>query len=224
MKILVIEDDALLRHHLKVRLTEMGNQVMASETAGEGRYLAENYPVDIAVVDLGLPDQDGIDLIQHLRDNDFRQPILILTARDHWKDKVAGLNAGADDYLVKPFQVEELIARLNALVRRSAGFVKPVIECEHLSLDMGAKQATMGGDELELTAFEYQILEYLMRHHQQVISKQRLLDILYQDKEGDPNTIEVMISRLRKKLSLGGLDNPIVTIRGQGYRFNLVCG
>lgn len=224
MKILVIEDDALLRHHLNVRLTEMGNQVLDSETASEGQYLAQNYPIDIAVVDLGLPDQDGIDLIRQLRENGFRKPILILTARDHWQDKVEGLNAGADDYLIKPFQIEELVARLNALVRRSAGFVKPIIECEHLKLDMGAKSATLGEETLELTAFEYQILEYLMRHHQQVISKQRLLDILYQDREGDPNTVEVMISRLRKKLSQGGLDNPIVTIRGQGYRFNMVCG
>ncbi|ADN76344.1 two component transcriptional regulator, winged helix family [Ferrimonas balearica DSM 9799] len=223
MQILVIEDDPLLCHHLKVRLSELGNQVQASQTASEGEYLANNYPLDIAVVDLGLPDESGLSLIQRLRDQGKAFPILILTARDSWQDKVEGLNAGADDYLVKPFRIEELMARLNALVRRSAGFIKPEISCGSLKMDLTGKSVTLAGDLLELTAFEYQILEYLMRHHQQVISKQRLLDVLYEDREGDPNTVEVMISRLRKKLVSGGMNNPIVTIRGQGYRFNQAC-
>ncbi len=223
MQILVIEDDPLLCHHLKVRLGEMGNQVQASQTAAEGRYLAANYPIDVAIIDLGLPDESGLSLIRHLREQQHSFPILILTARSSWQDKVEGLNAGADDYLVKPFRIEELEARMHALVRRSAGFTKPEIQCGSLRLDLSGRRVTLSGALLELTAFEYQILEYLMRHHQQVVSKQRLLDVLYEDREGDPNTVEVMISRLRKKLVSGGMDNPIATIRGQGYRFNQAC-
>ncbi|MCE9787174.1 response regulator [Shewanella chilikensis] len=223
MRILVVEDDSLLSHHLKVQLGELGNQVQVAGTAKEGFFQATNYPIDVAIVDLGLPDQDGIALIQQLRDENVKAPILILTARVNWQDKVEGLNAGADDYLVKPFQKEELVARLDALVRRSAGFVKPVINSGDLSLDLAAKQVTMNGEPMEITAFEYQILEYLMRHNHEVVAKQRLLDVIYGDKEGDPNTIEVMVSRLRKKLTRDGIENPIVTIRGQGYKFNLPC-
>ncbi|CAM4209308.1 MULTISPECIES: response regulator [Shewanella] len=223
MRILVVEDDPLLSHHLKVQLSELGNQVQVALTAKEGFYQATNYPIDIAIIDLGLPDQDGIALIQSLRKADLKAPILILTARVNWQDKVEGLNAGADDYLVKPFQKEELVARLDALVRRSAGFVKPQITSGPLELDLAAKQVTLDQSPMEVTAFEYQILEYLMRHCHEVVAKQRLLDVIYGDKEGDPNTIEVMVSRLRKKLSKGGLENPIATIRGQGYKFNLPC-
>lgn len=223
MRILVIEDDPILSHHLNVQLSELGNQVQIANTAKEGFYQATNYPIDIAIVDLGLPDQDGISLIKSLRSANLTAPILILTARINWQDKVEGLNAGADDYLVKPFQKEELIARLDALVRRSAGFVKPIITCETLELDLSSKQVTLNKQPLDITAFEYQILEYLMRHFHEVISKQQLLDVVYADKEGDPNTIEVMVSRLRKKLSSGGIEDAILTIRGQGYKFNLSC-
>ncbi|MCG9713660.1 response regulator [Shewanella insulae] len=223
MRILVVEDDPLLSHHLKVQLSELGNQVQVALTAKEGFYQATNYPIDIAIIDLGLPDQDGISLIQSLRKAELKAPILILTARVNWQDKVEGLNAGADDYLVKPFQKEELVARLDALVRRSAGFVKPQITSGPLELDLAAKQVTLDQSPMEVTAFEYQILEYLMRHCHEVVAKQRLLDVIYGDKEGDPNTIEVMVSRLRKKLTKGGLENPIATIRGQGYKFNLPC-
>ncbi|MCH4296465.1 response regulator [Shewanella sp. 3B26] len=223
MRILVVEDDPLLSHHLKVQLTELGNQVQVANTAQEGFFQATNYPIDVAIVDLGLPDQDGIELITRLRDAELKAPILILTARVNWQDKVEGLNAGADDYLVKPFQKEELVARLDALVRRSAGFVKPKITSGSLVLDLAAKQVTLDEEILEITAFEYLILEYLMRHSHEVVAKQRLLDVIYGDKEGDPNTIEVMVSRLRKKLTRDGMDNPIVTIRGQGYKFNLPC-
>ena len=223
MRILVVEDDPLLSHHLKVQLSELGNQVQVAATAKEGFYQATDYPIDVAIVDLGLPDQDGISLIKQLRDAELKAPVLILTARVNWQDKVEGLNAGADDYLVKPFQKEELVARLDALVRRSAGFVKPVINSGELSLDLAAKQVTMSGELMDITAFEYQILEYLMRHNHEVVAKQRLLDVIYGDKEGDPNTIEVMVSRLRKKLTRDGIENPIITIRGQGYKFNLPC-
>ncbi|QSX28734.1 MULTISPECIES: response regulator [Shewanella] len=223
MRILVVEDDPLLSHHLKVQLTELGNQVQVARTAGDGFYQATNYPIDVAIVDLGLPDGDGISLITQLRNEGLKAPILILTARVNWQDKVEGLNAGADDYLVKPFQKEELVARLDALVRRSAGFVKPRISSGDLELDLAAKQVTLNGERMEVTAFEYLILEYLMRHCHEVVAKQRLLDVIYGDKEGDPNTIEVMVSRLRKKLTKEGMDTPIVTIRGQGYKFNLPC-
>ncbi|MBL4815939.1 response regulator [Shewanella benthica] len=223
MRILVVEDDPILSHHLQVQLSELGNQVQVALTAKEGFYQATNYPIDVAIIDLGLPDQDGMSLIENLRDAGLKAPILILTARVNWQDKVEGLNAGADDYLVKPFQKEELVARLDALVRRSAGFVRPQITSGDLELDLAAKQLSMKGVPMEITAFEYLILEYLMRHCHEVVAKQRLLDVIYGDKEGDPNTIEVMVSRLRKKLTKEGLENPIATIRGQGYKFNLPC-
>ncbi|MCL1037666.1 response regulator [Shewanella submarina] len=219
MRILVVEDDPILSHHLKVQLSELGNQVQVAPTATEGLYQASDYPIDVAIVDLGLPDGDGVQLIQQMRAQGVKAPVLVLTARVNWQDKVTALNAGADDYLVKPFQKEELVARLDALVRRSSGFVRPVIISGAIKLDLAAKQVFWQEDELEVTAFEYQILEYLMRHHGEVVAKQRLLDVLYGDKEGDPNTIEVMISRLRKKLTRDDIECPIVTIRGQGYRF-----
>ncbi|MDO6706615.1 MULTISPECIES: response regulator [unclassified Photobacterium] len=223
MRILIVEDDPILCHHLKTQLSELGNQVQCANTAEEGLFFAENYPNDVAIVDIGLPDRDGISLIREIRDRGLRLPILILTARSNWQDKVTGLEAGADDYLVKPFQKEELVARLSALVRRSAGFIKPEMIAGEIRVDLLAKQVFVSENLLELTAFEYELLEYLMRHSRQVVSKQRLLDVLYEDQEGDPNTIEVMISRLRKKISQTGQDNPISTIRGQGYIFELAA-
>ena len=223
MRILVIEDDLILSHHLQVQLSAQGNQVQVALTAKEGFYQATNYPIDVAIIDLGLPDQDGISLIKMLRDADIKVPFLILTARLTWQDKVEGLNAGADDYLVKPFQKEELIARLDAIVRRSSGFVRSTITSGELQLDMAAKQVILNNHTLDMTAFEYLILEYLMRHCHEVVAKQRLLDVVYADKEGDPNTIEVMISRLRKKLAQGGIEQSIITLRGQGYKFNHPC-
>lgn len=223
MRLLVVEDDQILSHHLKVQLSAIGNTVQLAENAQEGLYQAINYPLDVAIIDLGLPDEDGIKLIEKIRASGVKYPILILTARVNWQDKVEGLNAGADDYLVKPFQKEELIARLDALVRRSAGFVSPQINCGYIQLDLAAKQVCLDNQPLTITAFEYQILEYLIRHNKEVIAKQRLLDVLYGDEEGDPNTIEVMISRLRKKLNKDNQPNPITTIRGQGYKFNLKC-
>lgn len=223
MRILVIEDDPLLSHHLQVQLSAQGNQVQVALTAKEGFYQATNYPIDAAIIDLGLPDQDGISLIKMLRNADVKAPILILTARLTWQDKVEGLNAGADDYLVKPFQKEELIARLDAIVRRSSGFVRSTITSGALQIDVAAKQVTLNQTPLDITAFEYLILEYLMRHCHEVVAKQRLLDMVYADKEGDPNTIEVMVSRLRKKLAQGGIEQSIITLRGQGYKFNHPC-
>jgi len=223
MKILLVEDDKLLNHHLKTILQEAGNQVYAANRADEALHYTEDYPVDVAIVDLGLPDCDGLSLIQQLRERQIGFPILVLTARGNWQDKVAGLDAGADDYMVKPFNKDELMARLNALVRRSAGFISPKVTAGNYQLDLTRKELTIDGEPMPLTHFEYTILEFLMRHSGQVISKQQLMDQLYDDGEGDPNTLEVLISRLRKKLDPDGDLQPISTIRRQGYLFNLPC-
>lgn len=224
MKLLVVEDEALLRHHLYTRLGEQGHVVDAVADAEEALYRAEEYHHDLAVVDLGLPGMSGLDLIRQLRSRDKTFPILILTARGNWQDKVEGLAAGADDYVVKPFQFEELEARLNALLRRSSGFVQSTIEAGPLVLDLNRKQAMMSGESLGLTAFEYRILEYLMRHHQQVVAKERLMEQLYpDDDERDPNVIEVLVGRLRRKLEGDNGFRPIDTVRGQGYLFTERC-
>lgn len=224
MKLLVVEDEALLRHHLYTRLGEQGHVVDAVADAEEALYRAEEYHHDLAVVDLGLPGMSGLDLIRQLRSRDKTFPILILTARGNWRDKVEGLAAGADDYVVKPFQFEELEARLNALLRRSSGFVQSTIEAGPLVLDLNRKQALMNGESLGLTAFEYRILEYLMRHHQQVVAKERLMEQLYpDDDERDPNVIEVLVGRLRRKLEGDNGFRPIDTVRGQGYLFTERC-
>ncbi len=221
MRILIVEDDPLLSHHLSSQLAELDNQTYCAKTAEEGLFTAKTFPNDIAIIDLGLPDRDGISLIRDIRRANIPMPILILTGRANWQDKVQGLDAGADDYLVKPFQKEELVARLNALVRRSAGFIKPQIKAGEINIDLLAKHVSIKNEPLELTAFEYALLEYMVRHNRQVVSKQRLLDVLYQSQDGDPNTIEVIMSRLRKKLIKKGQTNPIATIRGQGYLFEL---
>ena len=224
MKLLVVEDEALLRHHLSSRLGEQGHVVDAVATAEEALYRAAEYNHDLAVVDLGLPGMSGLDLIRQLRSQDKRFPILILTARGNWQDKVEGLAAGADDYVVKPFQFEELEARLNALLRRACGFTQATISAGPLVLDLNRKQAHVDGQPLALTAFEYRILEYLMRHQQQVVAKERLSEQLYPDDEDrDPNVIEVLVGRLRRKLEAHLTFKPIETVRGQGYLFTERC-
>ncbi len=224
MKILVVEDDALLRHHLCYQLKALGHQALGAEHAEEALYFATDYAIDVGIIDLGLPGMSGLDLIRELRSKGLSFPILILTARGSWQDKVQGLDAGADDYVVKPFQFEELEARLNALMRRSAGFAKPEISAGSLRLDLARKQAFVDEAPIVLTAFEYKILEYLMRHHQQVIAKDRLIEQLYDEDSGrDSNVIEVLVARLRKKLENASGDNPIATVRGQGYMFNQLC-
>lgn len=219
MQLLIVEDDPLLAHYLATSLQEMGNVVRLAANCREAQYQHDNFPFDVAVVDLGLPDGDGVDLIRHWRDKALKQPIIILTARGNWEDKVTGLDAGADDYLVKPFQFPELVARLNALLRRSDGFVSSTIQVAALRLDLLAKQASFHDQQLPLTAYEYQILEYLVRHCGQVVSKQQLIDALYADGDGEINTVEVLVSRLRRKLKDPQRPPAIDTIRGQGYRF-----
>ncbi|MBG6291623.1 MULTISPECIES: response regulator [Pseudomonas] len=224
MKLLVVEDEALLRHHLYTRLGEQGHVVDAVANAEEALYRAAEYHHDLAMIDLGLPGMSGLDLIREFRSQGKTFPILILTARGNWQDKVEGLAAGADDYVVKPFQFEELEARLNALLRRSSGFAQSSIEAGPLVLDINRKQALVNGESLQLTAFEYRILEYLMRHHQQVVAKERLIEQLYpDDDERDPNVIEVLVGRLRRKLESAAGFKPIDTVRGQGYIFNELC-
>ncbi len=223
MKILIVEDDQLLNHHLKTLLQEAGHHVYAAKEAAAALHYAENYPIDVAIVDLGLPDIDGLSLIRQLRNQQIPFPILILTARGNWQEKVEGLEVGADDYVVKPFQKDELLARLNALVRRSAGFISPTIQAGPYKLDLSRKELTIANSAVVLTHFEYSILEYLMRNSGQVVSKQQLMDQLYDDGDGDPNTLEVLVSRLRKKLDPDGALQPITTIRRQGYLFTLPC-
>lgn len=224
MKLLVVEDEALLRHHLQTRLSASGHVVEAVANAEEALYHARQYNHDLAVVDLGLPGMGGLDLIRQLRAEGKTFPILILTARGNWEDKVQGLATGADDYVVKPFQFEELEARLNALLRRSSGFTQSTITAGPLVLDINRKQASLDEQPLALTAFEYRILEYLMRHHQQVVAKDRLMEQLYpDDEERDPNVIEVLVGRLRRKLEGDRGFRPIDTVRGLGYLFTERC-
>ncbi len=224
MKLLVVEDEALLRHHLFTRLGEHGHVVDAVADAEEALYRVSEYNHDLAIIDLGLPGMSGLELIQQLREKGKQFPILILTARGNWQNKVEGLAAGADDYVVKPFQFEELEARLNALLRRSSGFVQSTIGAGPLVLDLNRKQGMLNDENLALTAYEYRILEYLMRHQQQVVSKDRLIEQLYpDDEERDPNVIEVLVGRLRRKLEGNSGFKPIETVRGQGYLFTEAC-
>ncbi len=219
MRILVVEDEPNLSAQLKARLSEEGFIVDVAGDGEEGLYFGREYDYDAAVVDLGLPKLDGMDLIAELRRENRDFPVLVLTARGNWQDKVEGLEAGADDYLTKPFQTEELLARLNALMRRAAGYASPVIEQGGLKLDTAKKEVRVEDLPVELTAYEYKVLEYLMLNPSRVVSKTELTDHLYeQDFDRDSNVIEVFVGRLRKKLAPV---NPIRTIRGQGYRFSL---
>ena len=222
MRLLVIEDDDTLRESLAKRLAEAGFAVEQAADGKEGLYFAEEYPVDLAIIDLGLPEVSGLDIIRKVRADGKTYPILILTARDRWEDKVDGLSAGADDYVVKPFHFEEISARVNALLRRSGGWASSQLDAGPVSLDMSRQELSVNGAALELTSFEYKIIEYLMVRAGQVISKSELTDRLYdQDFERDSNVIEVFIGRLRKKMDPDNTLKPIETLRGRGYRFAL---
>ncbi len=219
MRILIVEDEPNLLAQLQQRLREAGYVVDTATDGEEGLYYGREYDYDAAIIDLGLPKLDGMDLIGQLRKLNRDFPVLVLTARSHWQDKVEGLEAGADDYLTKPFQTEELLARLNALVRRAAGYASPVIEEGGLKLDTAKKEVRLEDNLIELTAYEYKVLEYLMLNPSRVISKTELTEHLYeQDFDRDSNVIEVFVGRLRKKLNPV---NPIRTVRGQGYRFSM---
>ena len=222
MRILIIEDEAPLLERVTAQLREQGYAVDTAVDGRNGLYLGQEYPLDAAVVDLGLPDLSGIEVIRRWRAAGRRFPILILTARGRWQDKVEGLEAGADDYLVKPFYMEELLARLRALIRRTGGWTQAVLACGPIALDTGAQQVTLLGQPVDLTAYEYKLLEYLMLHAGTVISKTELTEHLYQeDEDRDSNVLEVLVGRLRRKLDPDRDLNPIETLRGRGYRFRL---
>lgn len=219
MRILIVEDDNALRASLAARLRDKGYTVDEAGNAAEGEYYAAEYATTLAIIDLGLPDRSGTELVRSLRENGASFPILILTAREHWQDKVQGLNAGADDYVVKPFNADELEARINALLRRSAGYAQPVLCCGELRLDTNTQDVTVAGEPVRLTAFEYKLLEMLMLRPGQVVTKAELTDQLYdQDFERDSNVLEVLMTRLRKKLDAGDSQRFIETLRGRGYR------
>jgi len=221
MRALVIEDESLLREQLARQLGERGFAVDSAADGEEGLYLGREYPIDIGIVDIGLPGISGVEVIRTLRAEGRKFPILILTARGLWQDKVEGLDAGADDYLVKPFHQEELLARVNALLRRANGWAAPEIQLGPVCLNTAAQEVRVDGRNIELTAFEYRVLEYLMMHAGQVVSKTELTEHLYdQDFDRDSNVLEVFVGRLRRKLDPDGRFKPIQTLRGRGYRFD----
>lgn len=222
MRILIIEDEKPLREQVTARLRSQGYAIDAAGDGETGLYLGMEYPIDIAVVDLGLPGLSGIEVIRRWRQSGRRFPILILTARGRWQDKVEGLEAGADDYLVKPFHIQELMARLRALIRRSEGWAQAVLYCDPIALDTGTQTVKVDAHPVELTAYEYKLLEYLMLHAGEVVSKTELTEHLYEeDFDRDSNVLEVLIGRLRRKLDPDRLLDPIETLRGRGYRFRL---
>lgn len=222
MRALVIEDDADLRQQVCSYLADEGFAVDAAPDGEQGLYMATEYPADIAIIDLGLPKTSGIDIIRQVREDGRKLPILILTARDGWESKVEGLEAGADDYLVKPFHRKELMARTRALLRRAAGWSHSVLNSGPVSVNSSAQTVTVSGETVDLTAYEYKVLEYLMIHAGEVISKTTLTEHLYaEDDDRDSNVIEVFIRRLRLKLDPDNQLKPIDTLRGRGYRWRL---
>ncbi len=222
MRLLLIEDDAALRLGLARQLEADGYRVDQAKDGEDGLFQAREYPVDLAIVDLGLPKLNGLTVVQRLRADGKTIPILILTARGSWQDKVVGLESGADDYLVKPFEYPELAARVKALLRRSMKAASDVVTLGPITVDFSAQSARLNGELLELTAFEYRLLEYLVRERARVVPKQELSDYLYpHDEDRDSNVLEVLIGRLRRKLDPEGILAPIETLRGRGYRFTV---
>ena len=221
MRILIVEDEQALREQLRQQLQQQNYIVDATGDGQEGLFFAQEYPLDAAIIDLGLPGMSGIDIILQLRQAGQTLPILILTARDRWQDKVNGLEAGGDDYLTKPFHFEELLARLKALLRRASGSADNSLQVGPVLIQLDQQQVFLNQQPLELTTFEYRLLEHMLRHQGQVLSKNNLADYLYpHDEDRDSNVIEVMVGRLRKKLDPDGQLKPIETLRGRGYRFH----
>lgn len=220
MRILVVEDNALLRHHLTVQLQELGHQVDAAEDAKEADYYLNEHIPDIAIVDLGLPDEDGLSLIRRWRGHNVTLPVLVLTAREGWQDKVEVLDAGADDYVTKPFHIEEVMSRIQALMRRKSGVASQVISMPPFQVDLSRREFTVNDEPVKLTAFEYTIIETLIRNAGKVVSKESLMLRLYPDAElRESHTIDVLMGRLRKKIQSLYPEEVISTVRGQGYRF-----
>ena len=222
MRILIVEDDAILQQQLADELRKQDYVIDIASDGEEGLYFGKEYPIDLAIIDLGLPKLDGVDLIKQLRADSHAYPILILTARSRWQEKVEGLEAGADDYLTKPFHPEELAARIKVLLRRSVGLADSSLVCGDYKIDTSSKQLFVNDQPVTITAYEYRLLSYLMMHTGKVISKRELVDHIYEeDDDRDSNTIEVFIRRLRTKLDPSGKIKPIETQRGQGYRFRI---
>jgi two-component system response regulator PhoP len=222
MRLLIVEDELSLQQQLADSLRAQDYVVDVAGDGEEGLYFGQEYPIDLAIIDLGLPKLDGVALIKQLRKEAYSYPILILTARNRWQEKVEGLEAGADDYLTKPFHPEELLARIKVLLRRSVGLADNSLVCGPISIDTSSKQVALNGEPLTITAYEYRLLSYLMMHTGKVLSKRELVDHIYEeDDDRDSNTIEVFIRRLRKKLDPDGTLNPIETQRGRGYRFQI---
>ncbi|WP_374335609.1 response regulator transcription factor [Leeia sp.] len=225
MRILVVEDEPILNARLRQMLTEVGYRVEGAQDGEQGLFLAKEYPFDTIVLDLGLPKRSGLDILRILRSEGSTTPVLVLTARDRWQDKVEGLEAGADDYLTKPFEPPELLARVKALLRRAAGAPQQKLQFGPLQLDLAAQSVQREAQALDLTAFEYRMLEFLVTHRDRVVPKAELNDYLYPvNADPDSNVIEVLLGRLRKKLDPDGSLQPIETLRGRGYRFTLQPG
>mgnify|MGYP000935168446 FL=1 len=221
MRILVAEDDSRLLTQLDALLQQNGYSVDLADNGEHALFLIKEYSYDLAIVDIGMPKLDGFEVIRKARQADISCPILILTARDRWQEKVEGLDAGADDYLTKPFHNEELLARTKARTRRASGQANPTIQFGPISLDTVSEELSLNGQALDLTAYEYKVMEYLMLNPQKVISKTELTEHIYdQDFDLDSNVIEVFVGRLRKKLDPTGELKPIETLRGRGYRIN----
>jgi two-component system OmpR family response regulator len=215
MRLLIVEDDKDLNRQLVTALEEAGYVVDSAFDGEEGHFLGDTEPYDAVVLDLGLPTLDGLSVLEKWRRDGKTMPVLILTARDRWSDKVAGIDAGADDYVAKPFHMEEVLARVRALVRRAAGHASNELTCGNVRLDLRAGRVTVDGSPIKLTSHEYRLLSYLLHHQGKVISRTELTEHLYdQDFDRDSNTVEVFVGRLRKKI---GADM-IETIRGLGYR------
>lgn len=222
MRAIVIEDDSDINDQIVTRLKSEGFAVDSADNGVDGLYLLQEYPCDVAIVDLGLPQLSGLEVIHKIRAEGSDLPILILTARGRWQDKVEGLDAGADDYLVKPFHQEEMMARIRVLIRRAAGWSDSSLICGPVKLDPSSQRVSVSDQEIELTAYEYKVIEYLMMHAGEVVSKSVLTEHLYDDEgDRDSNVIEVFIRRLRQKLDPDNDLLPIETLRGRGYRFTL---
>ena len=215
MKLLLVEDEPTLRRQLRQGLEGAGYAVDEADNGRDAQFLGDTETFDAVVLDLGLPVLDGLTVLQRWRAAGRSMPVLILTARDNWSEKVAGIDAGADDYLTKPFHMEELLARLRALIRRASGLASPVLRCGPLTLDTRSARVSVAGEPVVLTSHEYKLLDYLMHRPDAVVSRTELTEHIYaQDFDRDSNTIEVFVGRLRKKLPA----EMIETVRGQGYR------
>ena len=222
MRILIVEDELILAQQIQAFFLAKGFVVDVVQTGSDGFFLAKEYPIDAAIIDIGLPDFSGIELIARLRSEGVDLPVLLLTARSRWQDKVEGLEAGADDYLAKPFHYEELLARVNALLRRSQGKAHPVLTFANIKLDSLSQDVTVDEKKIDLTAYEYKVLEYLLFRKGEVVSKSVLTEHIYdEDFDRDSNVIEVFVGRLRKKIDPQGITKPIETLRGRGYRIPL---